>query len=346
MKIVKRILLLLLILVIGFCIYAALQPGAYEVNRTRTLKAPVEVVYSSVSDYKNWEAWGPWKEEDPSMTFSYDEKTKGVGASYGWSGAESNGRMEMVEAVQNEAITNEMTFEGMGTSKGLWKFNVVDGGTEVTWGMKTDESPYMMKVFSAMSGGWDNMMGPMFERGLEKLDSITQIQAEEYKTAMSSWTMGDIVKKKIDAQKFIGYAHTGKMADHEGMQKIFMESMPKAGTYAAEKGLQYDEYMPGAIFNKWDEATGEADFIVGLFLKKDLSPAEGMKSVSLPAGDVVMVSKYGNYGTGDMEVHAVIEKYISENGLTASIPIYEMYVNDPTTVQPNEIQTDIYYPLK
>lgn len=180
MKILKRILLLLLVLVIGFCIYAAMQPSAYEVNRTKILKAPVDVVYSNVSDYKNWEAWLPWKELDPSMTISYGAKTQGEGATYSWnSNDQGNGKMEMVEAVQNESIKNEMTFEGMGASQGLWRFKAVEGGTEVTWGMKTEESPFIMKAFSAMSGGWDNMMGPMFERGLEKLDSITQIQAKE-----------------------------------------------------------------------------------------------------------------------------------------------------------------------
>lgn len=323
-----------------------MQPSAYEVNRTRTLKAPVDVVYSNVSDYKNWEEWGPWKEEDPSMTFTYDEKTKGVGASYSWSGAQGNGTMKMAEVVQNQSIVNDMTFEGMGSSQGLWEFKEVEGGTEVTWGMKTDESPFMMKVFSAMSGGWDNMMGPMFDRGLEKLDSITQIQAEEYQNAMSAWSLGEIIKKPMKAQKFIGYHHTGNINDHEGMQAIYMESRPKAGTYAAEKGLQDGDYVPSTIINKTDMQSGEVDFLVGLFLEKDLAPADGMQAVNFPAGEVVMVPKFGNYGTGEMEAHEAIEKFMTENKLTLNGRIYEMYVNDPTTVKPNEIQTDIYYPVK
>lgn len=346
MKILKRILLLLLVLVVGFLIYAAMQPGAYEVNRTKVLKAPIDVVYGNVSDYKNWEEWGPWKEEDPSMTFAYDGQTKGVGATYSWSGAQGDGKMEMVEAVQNESITNEMTFDGMGTSKGLWKFKPVDEGTEVTWGMKTDESPFIMKAMSAMSGGWDNLMGPMFEKGLENLDRVTQKQAEEYKEAMSAWSLGDVAKKSLETQTFIGFPHAANMNDYEGIQKIYMESMPKAGTYASESGLKYEEYTPGAIFTKTDMATGDMEFLVGLFLKKELAPADGMQTVSMPAGDVVMIPKYGNYGTGDMEAHVAIEKFMTENTLSLNGHVYEMYVNDPTAVKPSEIQTDIYYPVK
>lgn len=122
--------------------------------------------------------------------------------------------------------------------------------------------------------------------------------------------------------------------------------MPKVGTYASESGLKYEEYTPGAIFTKTDMATGDMEFLVGLFLKKELAPAEGMQTVSFPAGAVVMVSKYGNYGTGSTEAHAAIEKFMTENALAVNGHNYEMYVNDPTMVKPSEIQTDIYYPVK
>ena len=71
-----------------------------------------------------------------------------------------------------------------------------------------------------------------------------------------------------------------------------------------------------------------------------------MESVKFDAGEVVTVSKFGNYGTGDTEAHAALEKYLTENKLSINGPVYEMYVNDPSAVKPNEIQTDIYYPVK
>ncbi|MDB4293465.1 GyrI-like domain-containing protein [Maribacter sp.] len=342
MKILKYILLLVLILAVGLAIYAAMQPDAFEVKRTRVLNAPVEVVYNNVSDYKNWEAWLPWKEQDPAMTLSYGDQTQGQGASYSWSGSDGDGSMKMVEAKPNKAIVNEMTFDGMGSSQGLWSFKPVENGTEVTWGMKTEKSAFIMKLISALNGGYDNMMGPMFERGLEKLDSIVQIQAKDY-TPASSWSMGNVTKKPMEAQTFIGYPH---LSNTEEAMQLFQTSMPKAGMYAANKGLQPDEYMPSAIYNNWDMETGEVDFVIGLFLKKDLAPAEGMKKISLPKGEVIMVSKFGDYGVGDEEAHMAIAKFMKENNLSAAGPVYEKYVNDPTEVPASEIQTDIYYPVK
>lgn len=93
-------------------------------------------------------------------------------------------------------------------------------------------------------------------------------------------------------------------------------------------------------------ATGNMEFLVGVFLKKELAAAEGMQAISMPARDVVMIPKFGNYGTGDMEAHMAIEKFMAANELAVNGHIYEMYVNDPTSVEPSEIQTDIYYPVK
>lgn len=52
MKSLKYILFLLLILVIGFSIYVAVQPNSFEVTRSRTIKAPAAVIYDNVIDYK------------------------------------------------------------------------------------------------------------------------------------------------------------------------------------------------------------------------------------------------------------------------------------------------------
>ena len=39
-------------------------------------------------------------------------------------------------------------------------------------------------------------------------------------------------------------------------------------------------------------------------------------------------------------------KYLKENGLEQNGGIWELYVNDPGTVKPEEIETEIHYPVK
>ena len=157
--------------------------------------------------------------------------------------------------------------------------------------------------------------------------------------------MGEVSKMAVAERNFIGYGHSSKM-DQSEMSKIFQESMPKVGEYAIKQGLRYGEFTPGAVYTKWDEETGEADFIVGVFLEKPITPGENMQAMNFPKGEVVAVSKFGNYGIGDMEAHAAIATFMETNNLTIPDIVYELYMNDPMEVTPDKIQTDIHYPLK
>lgn len=345
MKILKYLFILLLILVVGLAIYTAMQPSEYDIMRTRMVEAPAEVVYNQVDDYKKWEEWGPWHEDDPTISPTYNEKTKGPGASYTWTGKDGDGKATRVESVPFESLADELDFGAMGSSTTYWKFEPKEGGTEVTWGMKAQNVPFMMKFFSAISGGYEKMMTPMFDRGLEKLDSLSLIRTKESAALMSSWRLGEISQKAEEAMQFIGYDHATKI-DLKAMQQIYAESLPKAGEYAMENGLAYGEFIPGTVYTKWDEENGEAELIIGILLNKSIKPGPGMKVVTIPKGNKVTVSKFGDYSVGHKEAHTAISDYILTNGLSITGAMYELYMNDPTSVSPNEIQTDIYYPIK
>jgi effector-binding domain-containing protein len=130
----------------------------------------------------------------------------------------------------------------------------------------------------------------------------------------------------------------------EDLPKLFAEYMPKAGMHAMNT-LKYGEFTPAAVYKSWDEEKGETEFYIGLLLNKDLAPAEGMTALDLPAGKTLMLSKFGPYGEGDYQAHTSVYDYMKKNNLTQKEVIWELYVNDPTTVKPIEVQTDIYYPV-
>ena len=55
MKLLKYILLVLMLLAVVGAIYLGSLDGNYDVNRTRIIEAPQEVVFNEINDYKNWE---------------------------------------------------------------------------------------------------------------------------------------------------------------------------------------------------------------------------------------------------------------------------------------------------
>ncbi|WP_452226002.1 SRPBCC family protein [Lacinutrix cladophorae] len=345
MKAFKYILFVLLILIIGFSIYIAVQPNSYDVKRTKLIKAPASMVFNQINDFKNWENWGPWKEEDPTMTITYPENTSGIGGNYSWEGAEGPGYMETIAVTPNQSIDQEISFGGMEPNDVYWKFKEVEEGTEVTWGMKHDKMNFLFKAFAAAQGGMEKNLGIMFDKGLNKLDRIVTEAYE--KLPKVDFKLGDVVEVELPAQKFIGYKqNTSTDMPQEEMTKLFMEFMPKAGLYAANK-LTHNDYVPGTYYTKWDETTKEAEFYIGLLLKKEIPPAQGMTAFNIPEGNAVKIAKYGNYGSGDYEAHMAIGKYMQDKKLEMNgESVWELYVNDPTTVKPEEIETDIYYPIK
>ena len=318
-----------------------MQPSDYDVSRTKTIKAPISAVFNTVNDLKTWENWGPWHDQDSTIVVTYGEKTVGVGASDSWTSKDGPGSMETVNVVSNKLIEQKMRFGDNDPSDIIWHFEEIAEGTKVTWQMKEKNAPLIFKAISGFKGGWDKMLGTMEENGLNNLEEVI---LEEQKKA-NSFRVTPVVVKELPAQQFIGYHHK-TTTDMKNLTKLFETDMPKAGMYAMKNGLQYGDFVPAAVYKVWDIENNVAEFYIGLLLKKELKPAEGMTLVNLPKGKTATASKFGNYGNGDMEAHTSLMKYTGENNKEILYPIWETYVNDPTMVKPQDIQTDYFYALK
>jgi len=343
MKILKRILLLLVVVIVGALLYVSFQPSEYDVSRSKIMKVPVSQAFGVVNEMRTWENWGPWNEDDPTIQVTYGDITSGEGAYNSWISKDGPGNMKTVKVVTNERIEQKMQFEEYEPSDVIWKFKEVEGGTEVTWQMKEDKAPFGFKIAAAFMGGYEGMLGGMQEKGLDNLEAFITKKVEEE----NSFRVEEAQSVDLDKKKFIGFFHqTTTDLSHEDMTKLFMESMPKVGMYAAEQGLKQGDYTPGSVYTKWDEENKQAEFYIGLLLHKDIKPGEGMKSFDVPKGKGVMITKYGKYGTGDMEAHAKIAQYMEANKVEAQGLVWELYENDPMSVKPQEIRTDIYYLLK
>ncbi|MDY0780270.1 SRPBCC family protein [Tenacibaculum sp. IB213877] len=338
MKFLRYLLLFFLGFVVVGLLYISMQPGSYQVSRSKVVKYPITDVYNAVNDIKTWEKWGPWHDEDSTIVVTYGDTTVGVGASDSWTSKEGPGSMKTIAVEPNKSIRQEIRFGNSDPSDILWDFEEVPEGTKITWTMKDEKAPFMFKMFSSMSGGWDKMLGPMLEKGLLNLDNAIKEMPKKFRI-----TEGKIVL--TEDKMFLGVPYKMKI-DQEAMMQAFQTSMPKVGEYAMQAGLKYDDFTPGALYHKWDEKTGETEFHIGVLLDKEINPAEGMEVIKIPGSKTVVISKYGNYGDGDYEAHTKIDEYLKANNLTSNWPIYELYVNDPTKVKPADIQTDIYYPIK
>ncbi|WP_299099445.1 SRPBCC family protein [uncultured Winogradskyella sp.] len=335
MKAVKYILFLLLILVIGLSIYIAVQPNSFEVTRSKIIKAPPSVVYDNVIDFKNWEPWNSWKEENPELIMTLDENTKGVGGSYTWEDEDGIGVMKTIKATPNTSITQEMQFGEFPKSDVSWDFNPTkDGATEVTWTISGKDLPFVFKMFSTFMGGMEKQIGPHYERGLTLLDSVIQKEMKVYS-----------IKTEGVTQHSGGYYLYNTMScKFSDFEKNMTAMLPKVGAYAMTHNVTMAG-PPFILYHKWDEANDAVIFSCCIPTNsKVVTTEDDILTGQLDSFRAVKTVLTGNY-SNLREAWETTMKYISANDLVMveGGAMLETYLNDPMSeLNPAKWVTEIY----
>jgi hypothetical protein len=148
----------------------------YTVERSITMNAPAERIFEQISDFHNWTSWSPWEDVDPDLKRLYSGPESGKGAVYGWSGNRKagQGRMEITEATHPSLVHIDLQFEKPFKSHNDTVFTISSegSGSRVTWTM-TGEKTFMTKVMGIFTS-MDKMVGPDFEKGLDRLKTTTE----------------------------------------------------------------------------------------------------------------------------------------------------------------------------
>ncbi|WP_179008501.1 SRPBCC family protein [Winogradskyella forsetii] len=335
MKILKYVLLLLLILVIGVSIYIAVQPNSFEVTRTKTINAPQSVVYNNVIDFKNWEAWNSWKEENPEIVMTFSEQTKGVGGSYSWEDEDGVGTMKTIATNPKSSITQEMQFEDMPKSDVNWEFKPNDDGTtDVTWTISGKDLPFGFKMFSAFMGGMEAQIGPHYERGLTLLDSVVQAEMKVYSINVQGVT-------QHSGGYYLYNTTSCKFSDFEQNMKTML---PEVGAYATTHNITMAG-SPFILYHKWDEENDAVIFSCCVPTNsKVVTDDADILTGKLESFKTVKTVLKGNYSNLN-EAWETTMTYIADNNLemVEGGAMLETYITDPMG-EPNPAKwiTEIY----
>lgn len=150
--------------------------GAFEITRSTTIAADPARVYELINDFREWEAWSPWEELDPSMERTYSHPSAGTGARYGWIGNRKagEGSMEIVTSHQDRIdISLSFLKPWRATNDVSFTLATLPGdNTRVTWSMRGENrgvGAVFAKVFRM-----DDALGKDFEKGLAKLKAAAE----------------------------------------------------------------------------------------------------------------------------------------------------------------------------
>lgn len=336
MKYLKYFVFFLLAAIIALAIYGAVLDSKYDVNRSRTIKAPVEVVFENIIDFKNWENWNPWFEEDPTMVATYPDTTSGVGASYSWKGKKNSGTLKTISIVPNKEIIHQINFGKSSTPEIYWKFNEVDQGTEVIWGMRGEKS-FTEKFYWLFNGGIEQNTIPTHDRGLVLLEQHILRELEKHSFEM---------KGIIDHGGGYYLFQTISCQIQEIEQKM-KEMFPMIEEYMAKNKIDASG-KPFTLFHKRDEQNNTTIFsacipvkerviIRGNVLTGYLKPQKTFKTIF--KGDY----KFSNEAWEAAYKGLAAQGYVEIEG-AEPFEIYTVGPND--TGNPAKWVTEIYIPIK
>ncbi|WP_220764787.1 transcriptional regulator [Flavobacterium sp. UMI-01] len=336
MRILKYLILLVLLSLVALSIFIATQKGEFNIERSKVINSSKSSVYNYVNDLKNWEDFGSWMEEDPQMRIVYAPTTIGPGASYTWEGKDGHGEMKTLFVKENDSIAQKMTFNDSPSSVS-WHFKDTVGGTKVTW-KTSGKMNFFFKIYAALNGGPDHIIGEMYEKSLNNLDKALDYEINTYSIKESA-----LVKRPNI--NYIGQSFTCEIAKVYKNAKIVI---PKVVTFCQENNLTING-KPFIIYHNYDLIKKITKVSICLPIKTEIfiSPGSDLSSGRLEATEAVKTVLTGDYSHMPKAINKGIT-FLNKNQIKAdpSISHIEWFVLGRNEIKnPSKWVTEVYLPL-
>ena len=336
MRIIKYLFLLLLLSLVALSIFIATQKGEFTIERSKIINSPKASVYNYVNDYRNWEDFETWSDQDTQTQYNYPENTIGKGASYNWVGKNGSGNIQTIFTKENDSIAQKMTNDGT-NSEVNWKFKDTVGGTKVTWRSK-GKMDFMFKIYSALNGGVDKIIGTIYEKSLANLDKNLVYEIKTF----------SIKSEGLVTQPQLFYVAQTFTTEISKINKNFKIVLPKITTFCADNNITVTG-SPFIIYHTYDTASGLAKISIALDIQSEISLSAGsdINSGKLENYEAVKVTLTGDYSHSQKAYNKAIavlnQKQLKRDPNYAFIAIYKKGKSE--VKNPSKWITEIYIPL-
>ena len=175
----KKLLGALAVAVIVLIGVAYMLPSQVHLERAIVIDRPATAIFPLINSFRRFNDWSPWKQLDPSATYTFSGPDTGVGAAMAWSGDSKVGRGTQVitESIPDSRVSIDLVFGTMAPQKAAWLLSPDGSGTKVVWTLESDvgNSP-LGRYFGLFL---DRMVGPDYEQGLKQLKVLAEKSSAE-----------------------------------------------------------------------------------------------------------------------------------------------------------------------
>jgi effector-binding domain-containing protein len=331
MKALKKVLIILIVLVVVILIVSAFLPSQSKVERSLLIKASSEVISAKITNLHNWDEWSPWKDRDSAAKYIYND-TIGIGGWMDWTGNVAGSGKLSITKVKPDSIQYFLSFREpfKSESNGSFSFVKTDSGTIVTW-TDVEVLPWPMVRIVALFMNFDKMMGPDFEKGLEKLKKTSE-KKNQYTYNVQEREITEMTIATIRNKVNVGE-----------IGNILGKSYGEIQAFIAKNGAKIAG-APIAITLAWDSLSW--DFEAALPIDKEIKGNDRIQIKKSFAGKVLFVEYKGAYNK-TYQAYIDLENYKKEKGYVDAGGPWEVYITDPMT-EPDTSKwiTEIYFPVK
>lgn len=170
------ILIIFAIVVLALLAFAMTKPDSFRFERKILINASADKIFPYLNITRKALEWSPFEEVDPDMERSFNGPESGVGAKYAWRGDHKigEGHLEIIESVENHKVVMKLVFLRPMKAVNTAEYSIVSqgGSSEVVWSMYGPNT-FCGKLMSIFIN-CEKMCGEQFEKGLEKLKTITE----------------------------------------------------------------------------------------------------------------------------------------------------------------------------
>lgn len=328
MKIIKLIGILLAAMIAIYLIISLFMPSKLSVERSIKINAPTSLVFDLVNTPRHWELWDPWVKYDTNQVRTYTDIKSSDSSGYQWKSelqSVGSGSLRITSSIADSMIKLRAVFDGQGDANFLFQFNKNDKATDVSWRIEIPME-FLFRLVGLMLRG---SLEQQITEGLDKLKSTA-----ENNEANKMISFVELMPMQI---VFINDSTSDMTRVPELLGKAYVElksAIIKSG--AVINGA------PMAITNRFDSAFWNFD--AAFQIEKQINPKGRVRFGVIDGGLFVKARHIGPYSSS-IEVYNEVFKFIKTHKLIINGRSWESYINSPNEVKPDELITEIYFPV-
>jgi uncharacterized protein YndB with AHSA1/START domain len=172
MRILKWLGIVLAALAALFVLGGLLLPDRSVVERETVIARPPAVVFAALDGFARFNEWSPWRDDDPTATYTLEGPARGVGARLRWQGEQGAGSQEIIALDPPRSIAVALDFGQDGGAQAQFLLRPEGDRTRLTWRFEfAAEGSWSGRWFSLLL---DRFVGADYERGLAALKTLLE----------------------------------------------------------------------------------------------------------------------------------------------------------------------------